>query len=89
ERTAGAGGTRLRVIAPEGVKLSAAVKPVLVLDRGDSVRFDTTAVSDDSLYYTAPPAGIFTGPDGELQGVLRAGICDLETATCRKVTVRI
>jgi hypothetical protein len=89
ERTTVAAGTMLRVIPPEGVRLSAAVKPVLRLERGDSVRFDTAAVSGDSLYYTAPPAGLFTGPASELRGVLHAGICDLEAATCRKVTVRI
>lgn len=82
-------GTRLHVVAAEGVKLSAAVKPVLTLESGTVVRFDTTAVSSDSLYYTAPPGAWVAVPEAEIRGVLKAGICDYETATCRRVTVEI
>ena len=82
-------GTRLHVVAPEGVNLSAAVKPVLTLESGTVVRFDTTAVSSDSLYYTAPPGAWVAVPEAEIRGVLKAGICDYETATCRRVTVEI
>jgi len=89
ERTAEGDGTRLHVVAPEGIKLSAAVKPVLTLESGTVVRFDTTAVSADSLYYTAPPGAWVAAPEAEIRGVLKAGICDYETATCRRVTVEI
>lgn len=89
ERIAEGGGTRLLVVAPENVKLSAAVKPVLHLENGGVVRFDTTAVSADSLYYTAPPAAWTGTPPGEIRGVLHAGICDDVTSTCRRVTVEI
>ncbi|HEU4827845.1 MAG TPA: hypothetical protein VFT04_01490 [Gemmatimonadales bacterium] len=89
ERIAQGGGTRLLVVAPENVKLSAAVKPVLRLENGGVVRFDTTAVSADSLYYTAPPAAWVETPPTEIRGVLHAGICDEVTSTCRRVTVEI
>lgn len=89
ERVAEGGGTRLHVVAPEGVKLSAAVQPLLRLDDGRTVRFDTSAVSVDSLYYTAPPTGWIEAPPEEVRGVLNAGICDEQTSTCRRVTVEI
>ena len=89
ERTPSDSGTRLRVLAPPGVKLSAVVKPRLRLRNGGTVLFDTTAVSVDSLYYTAPPAGWLAGPEADVRGELQAGICDEETATCRRVTVEI
>lgn len=89
ERTVEGSGTRLRVVAPEGVKLSAAVKPVLRLERGDTVRFDTSAISADSLYFTAPPAAWVEAPPSDIRGVLHAGICDDATSTCRRVTVEI
>lgn len=89
ERTPSSGGTRLLVIAPPDVKLSAAVKPRLELRDGRVLRFDTTAVSHDSLYYTAPPAAWMEGEDGEIRGTLHAGICDEVTSTCRRVQVEI
>ena len=89
ERLAEGGGTRLHVVAPEGVKLSAAVQPVLTLDDGRTVRFDTSAVSTDSLYYTAPPTGWIAAPPDQVRGTLKAGICDDQTSTCRRVTVEI
>lgn len=89
ERTPERSGTHLRVVAPEGIKLSAAIKPELRLESGVVVRFDTTAISADSLYFTAPPAAWVDAPDAEIRGLLKAGICDEVTATCRRVTVEI
>ncbi|MGE5926731.1 MAG: hypothetical protein ACM357_05210 [Gemmatimonadota bacterium] len=89
ERIAEGTGTRLQVVAPEGVKLSAAVQPVLELDDGRTVRFESEAVSTDSLYFTAPPTGWIEARPDEVRGVLNAGICDEETSTCRRVTVEI
>jgi hypothetical protein len=89
ERVAEGEGTRLQVVAPEGVKLSAAVEPVLELSDGRTVRFESDAVSADSLYFTAPPTGWVEAQPDEVRGVLKAGICDEETSTCRRVTVRI
>ena len=89
ERLAEGRGTRLHVVAPEGVKLSAAVQPVLTLEDGRTVRFDTSAVSTDSLYYTAPPTGWIEASPDQVRGILKAGICDEETSTCRRVTVEI
>jgi hypothetical protein len=88
-RSAEGGGTRLHVVAPDGVKLSAAVQPVLRLDDGRTVRFDSDAVSADSLYFTAPPTSWIDAPPEQIRGVLNAGICDEETSTCRRVTVQI
>ncbi|HEU5051090.1 MAG TPA: hypothetical protein VFU00_12240 [Gemmatimonadales bacterium] len=89
ERTPSSGGTRLLVIAPPDVKLSAAVKPRLELRDGRVLRFDTTAVSHDSLYYTAPPAAWMAGEESGIRGTLHAGICDEVTSTCRRVQVEI
>ena len=89
ERVAEGGGTRLEVVAPDGVKLSAAVQPVLELDDGRTVRFESDAVSADSLYFTAPPTGWIEAQPDEVRGVLKAGICDEQTSTCRRVTVQI
>ena len=89
ERVAEGRGTRLHVVAPDGVKLSAAVQPVLRLDDGRTVRFESGAVSADSLYFTAPPTGWIEAAPEEVRGVLDAGICDEQTSTCRKVTVQI
>lgn len=89
EHAAAPGGTQLLVIAPADVKLSAAVKPRLELRDGRVLRFDTTAVSADSLYYTAPPAAWLEGNAPELRGTLYAGICDEVTATCRRVRIEL
>ena len=89
ERARSSGGTRLLVVAPPDVKLSSAVKPRLELRDGRVIRFDTTAVSPDSLYFTAPPAAWVEGEEPEVRGTLHAGICDEVTATCRRVRVEI
>ena len=83
ETAAVAGGTRLLLIAPAGARISAGVTPTFELRDGRRIRFDTTAVTADSLYYTAPPAALVDLPPAALHGILRASICDSGANFCR------
>lgn len=83
EAAAVAGGTRLLLIAPAGARISAGVTPTFELRDGRRIRFDTTAVTADSLYYTAPPAALVDLPPAALHGILRASICDSGANFCR------
>jgi hypothetical protein len=89
EREPVPGGTRLLLIARPGTRLNAATRPVLELANGTVVHFDTSAVTADSLYYSAPPAALLPGEDAEPRGTLRASVCDEGALVCRRVQVEI
>lgn len=83
------GGTRLLLIARPGTRLNAASRPALELANGTVVHFDTSAVTPDSLYYSAPPAALLPGERAEPRGTLRASVCDEGARVCRRVQVEI
>ena len=88
ERHAVAGGTRLLLISRPGTRINAGTRPALELLDGTVVRFDTSAVSPDSLYYAAPPAALLdTGT--EPRGTLSASVCDESALVCRRVQVEL
>jgi len=89
EREPVPGGTRLLLIARPGTRLNAATRPALELANGTVVHFDTSAVTPDSLYYSAPPAALLPGEDAEPRGTLRASVCDERARVCRRVQVEI
>lgn len=83
------GGTRLLLITRPGTRINADTRPVLELANGTVVTFDTSAVTVDSLYYSAPPAALLEGDQVEPRGTLRASLCDEAARVCRRVQVEI
>ena len=89
EREAVPGGTRLLLIPAPGARIGRNLQPTLTLDDGAVVRFDTSAVTPDSIYFAAPPAAYLDRPLAAVHGVLRASACRADEAVCRLVKLDI
>ncbi len=83
------GGVRLLLVTEPGARISTEYPPTLTLRDGLVVRFDTTAVSEDSAYFAAPPAAVLDRPPGAAHGLLKAGVCRRNERVCRLVKLQV
>jgi hypothetical protein len=83
------GGERLMLVAEPGARISATYVPTLTLADGRIVEFDTSAVTADSAYFTAPPAGLLSDPPRRLHGMLKASVCPAGQSYCRLLRIAI
>jgi hypothetical protein len=82
-------GERLMLVAEPGARISATYVPTLTLADGRIVEFDTSAVTADSAYFTAPPAGLLSDPPRRLHGMLKASVCPAGQSYCRLLRIAI
>lgn len=83
------GGERLTLVAEAGARISATYPPSLTLADGRIVEFDTSAVTADSAYFTAPPAALLPDPPLQLHGTLKASVCPAGQSYCRLFRIAI
>ena len=88
--TAPAGAdTRLTLITPPDLKLSARLKPALELPDGTVLRFDAPALTADSAYFAVPATTLLRGHHRHVRGVLRASVCGVTELVCHSVSLRV
>ena len=83
------GGYRLTLLAAQGARINARLKPVLEVEGGGRLRFDAPSVTADSAYFTAPPGVGFDSPSGRLRGLLRVGVCPPGLKVCRSLALPV
>ncbi len=79
--------TRLTLLTPPGLKVSARLKPALELPDGRVLRFDSPRLTPDSAYFAEPPSALASGQHTQLHGTLRASVCDEAATVCRTVVL--
>jgi hypothetical protein len=89
EATPAGADTRLTLIAPPDLKVSARLKPALELPDGTVLRFDAPALTADSAYFASPATAVIRGHHSHVRGTLRASVCGVTERVCHSVSLRL
>jgi hypothetical protein len=89
ETTPAGADTRLTLVAPPDLKVSARLKPALELPDGAVLRFDAPALTADSAYFAVPATALLRGRHPHVRGTLRASVCGVSELVCHSVSLRL
>ncbi len=89
ETTPAGADTRLTLVAPPDLKVSARLKPALELPDGAVLRFDAPALTADSAYFAVPATTLLRGRHPHVRGTLRASVCGVTELVCHSVSLRL
>jgi hypothetical protein len=89
EATPAGADTRLTLVAPPDLKVSARLKPALELPDGTVLRFDAPALTADSAYFAVPASTLLSGHHRRVRGILRASVCGVTERVCHSVSLRL
>jgi hypothetical protein len=81
--------TRLTLLAPPDLKVSARLKPALELPDGTVLRFDAPVLTPDSAYFAVPAIARLPGHHPHVRGTLRASVCGVTELVCHSVSLRL
>ena len=82
-------GHRVRLIASEGVRINARIKPALELEDGTVLRMDADAITSDSAYFAEPPHAALSGTRTRVAGLLRVSVCVAAASYCQSLEVPV
>lgn len=80
---------RLVLLAAEGWKINARLKPVVEVADGRLFRLDAHRLTADSSYFAEPPSVVIAGRSDRLRGRLRASVCAVGESVCRAVALEV
>jgi hypothetical protein len=80
---------RLVLVAGEGWKINARLKPVVEAADGRLLYLDAHRLTADSSYFAEPPSVVVAGPADRIRGRLRASVCAAGEAVCRTVALEV
>ncbi|HEX3232648.1 MAG TPA: hypothetical protein VHR41_00530 [Gemmatimonadales bacterium] len=89
ETTSLGADTRLTLVTPPDLKVSARLKPALELPDGTVLRFDAPLLTADSAYFAVPPTARLPGRHLHVRGTLRASVCGVTELVCHSVSLRL
>ncbi len=89
EAVNGPSGFTLRLNASPGVRINARLKPALELRDGRNIRFDASALTPDSAYFSEPPRAEVSGARESVAGRLRVSVCPAAASYCQTVEIPV
>ena len=81
-------GHHLTLVAAQGARINAKVRPAFERTDGQVLFFDAPAVAADSTYYTSAPSLDLPDPEAPC-GQVRVGVCPAEERICRVVVLNL